>query len=160
MLLVAPAGFGKTTLAREWLSGGDRRQAWYQATEASSDPAALAVGLAGATAAILPHVGEQLRARLKTSSDPAAQAQSLAMDLAVDLAAWPPEVRLVIDDYHLLAESTAAEKFVETLVHETPVPFLIASRTRPSWVTAKTLLYGEAIEFGRNVLAMTHGEAA
>jgi LuxR family maltose regulon positive regulatory protein len=160
MLLVAPAGFGKTTLAREWLSGSDRRQAWYQATEASSDPAALAVGLATAAAAILPHVGEQLRARLKTSSDPAAQAQSLAMDLAADLVAWPPEARLVIDDYHLLAESTAAEKFVETLVYETPVPFLIASRTRPSWVTAKTLLYGEVIEFGRNVLAMTHGEAA
>jgi LuxR family maltose regulon positive regulatory protein len=160
MLLVAPAGFGKTTLAREWLSGRDRRQAWYQATEASSDPAALAVGLAGATAAILPHVGEQLRARLKTSSDPAAQAHSLALDLAADLVAWPPEARLVIDDYHLLAESAAAEKFVETLVYETPVPFLIASRTRPSWVTAKTLLYGEVIEFGRNVLAMTHGEAA
>jgi LuxR family maltose regulon positive regulatory protein len=160
MLLVAPAGFGKTTLAREWLSGSDRPQAWYQATEASSDPAALAVGLATAAAAVLPHVGEQLRARLKTSSDPAAQAQSLAIDLASDLASWPAGARVVIDDYHLLAESPAAEKFVETLVNETSVPFLIASRTRPSWVTAKTLLYGEVIEFGRNVLAMTHGEAA
>jgi LuxR family maltose regulon positive regulatory protein len=159
MLLVAPAGFGKTTVAREWL-GNDRPQVWYQATEASSDPAALAVGVATAAAQVLPDVGEQLRARLKTSADPSAQAKSLALDLAADLADWPSEARLVIDDYHLLAESSAAEKFVETVVGETSVPFLIASRTRPSWVTAKKLLYGEVTELGRTVLAMTHSEAA
>jgi LuxR family maltose regulon positive regulatory protein len=160
MLLVAPAGFGKTTLAREWLAGAERPQAWYQATEASSDAAALAVGIATAAASIVPQVGEQLRARLKTSSDPAAQAQTLALDLAGDLAEWPAEARLVIDDYHLLAENRAAEQFIETLVNQTKLPFLIASRTRPRWVTARTLLYGEVVEFGRNVLAMTHGEAA
>jgi LuxR family maltose regulon positive regulatory protein len=160
MLLVAPAGFGKTTLAREWLRGDDSAYAWYVATEASSDPAGLAVGVANATSLFVPHVGAQLRARLKTETDPSAHAQSLASDLAADLTEWPGEVRFFIDDYHLLAESPAAERFVETLINETTVPFLIASRRRPSWVTARTLLYGEVVEFGRNVLAMTHGEAA
>jgi LuxR family maltose regulon positive regulatory protein len=160
MLLVAPAGFGKTTLAREWLNRDKSPNAWYFATEASSDPAGLAVGIASAASALLPQAGRRLRARLKTEADPSARADSLASDLAADLSDWPSEARFVIDDYHLLAESSAAEKFVETLVTQTDVPFLIASRSRPSWVTARTLLYGEVVEFGRNVLAMTHGEAA
>jgi LuxR family maltose regulon positive regulatory protein len=160
ILLVAPAGYGKTTLAREWLSGSHQTQAWYQATSASSDTAALAVGLAGTVADVVPNAGGQLRARLKTSTDPASQAKSLAKDLAADLAEWPEDARVVIDDYHLLIESEAAEKFVETLIEMSPAPFLIATRTRPSWVSAKRLLYGEVTELGRNVLAMTHGEAA
>src|SRR6266702_3114531 len=44
--LVAPAGYGKTTLAREWTSARSRESIWYSATEASSDVAALVSGLA------------------------------------------------------------------------------------------------------------------
>ena len=123
MLLVGPAGYGKTTLAREWLGGTEPRHAWYQATAASADIAALAVGLANAAASVLQQTGHRLRARLKTSADPAAQADSLAKDLAADLASWPIEARLVIDDYHLVADSSAAERFVETLVGSTTSPF-------------------------------------
>jgi LuxR family maltose regulon positive regulatory protein len=158
MLLVAPAGYGKTTLARQWLE--EREHAWYQATSASSDVAALALGLATATADVLPTAGEQLRGRLKTLGDAASEARSLAVDLAGDFASWPGEMRLVIDDYHLLAESAAAEAFMEQFVQATSFPLLITSRSRPSWVSAKSLLYGDVVELGRNVLAMTHDEAA
>jgi LuxR family maltose regulon positive regulatory protein len=158
MLLVAPAGYGKTTLAREWLR--DRKHAWYQATQSSSDVAALALGLADAGAGILPEVGTRLRGRLKTVSDAAAEAESLATDLAADFAEWPGDTRLVVDDYHLLAENTAAETFFDAFARATSLPLLITSRTRPAWVTAKNLLYGEVSEFGRTALAMTHDEAA
>lgn len=158
MLLVAPAGYGKTTLAREWLR--DRKHAWYQATPASSDVAALALGLATACESLVPGIGTNLRGRLKTVSDAAAEAHSLAVDLASDFAAWPDEIRLVVDDYHFLTENQAAEDFFETFTSVTSLPVLITSRLRPHWVTAKSLLYGEVVELGRNVLAMTHGEAA
>ena len=42
ILLVAPAGYGKTTLAHEWLD--ERQAAWYRCGPASADVAALAVG--------------------------------------------------------------------------------------------------------------------
>ena len=42
-MLVAPAGYGKTTLARQWLA--DKQAVWYTATPASADVAALAAGL-------------------------------------------------------------------------------------------------------------------
>ena len=128
---------------------------------ASSDVAALALGLVTAANEIIGvGVGDQLRARLKTVSDPASAARSLATDLALDFKNWPSAVRFVIDDYHLIADSDAAVAFIEQLVSETSFPLLITSRSRPSWISAKSLLYGDTTELGRNVLAMTHGEAA
>src|SRR5690348_16077915 len=47
LLLVAPAGYGKTTLAREWLEGKDG-DAWYSGGPSMADVAALAVGIAEA----------------------------------------------------------------------------------------------------------------
>jgi LuxR family maltose regulon positive regulatory protein len=158
MLLVAPAGYGKTTLARQWIS--ERRHAWYQATAASSDVAALAVGLADIAESVVQGVGESMRVHLKAASDPASDPLLMATELARGLAAWPNDVWFVVDDYHLLAQSEAGENLIEAIVLRTPIPFLIASRRRPSWVTAKKLLYGEISEFGRTTLAMTHDEAA
>jgi ATP/maltotriose-dependent transcriptional regulator MalT len=158
MLLVAPAGYGKTTLARQWLADG--RHAWYQATSASSDVAALALGIGRAAAEVVPRADEELRTRLKAATDPASKPADLAVEFAADLTTWPPSSRFVIDDYQLLADGETAESFVEALVGETTIPFLILSRERPSWVTAKKLLYGEVSEFGRTTLAMTHDEAA
>jgi len=160
LLLTAPAGYGKTTLAKEWLASSGREHGWYQVTDASSDAAALALDLAAAAAVVVPGAGTQLRARLKTSSDPAADSELLAHDLADDLADWPDAAWFIVDDYHALVGNEVAERFIEILAAATPVRFLIATRKRPSWVSARRLLYGEITEFGRNVLAMTPGEAA
>jgi LuxR family maltose regulon positive regulatory protein len=160
ILLVAPAGYGKTTLAREWFATRDLQHVWYQAAERSSDAAGLALDLAAAAGILVTDSGNQLRARLKTSQDPGAQVELLARDLGDDLATWPNEAWFVIDDYHLIAETAEGERFVQGLVDGTSARFLIASRKRPSWVTARKLLYGEVTEFGRHVLAMTPGEAA
>src|SRR6266550_6737795 len=46
ILLCAPAGYGKTTLAREWVATRSEPVAWYSASPASSDIVALASGLA------------------------------------------------------------------------------------------------------------------
>jgi LuxR family maltose regulon positive regulatory protein len=160
ILLVAPAGYGKTTLAREWFATQQLQHVWYQATDRSSDVAGLALDLATAAETVVANTDSQLRARLKASKDPSAQVDLLARDVAGDLATWPEDVWFVIDDYHLIAETTEAERLVKGLVEGTSGRFLIASRTRPSWVTARKLLYGEIAEFGRHVLAMTPDEAA
>jgi LuxR family transcriptional regulator, maltose regulon positive regulatory protein len=160
VLLVAPAGYGKTTLAREWFAKQQSQHVWYQATDRSSDAAGLALDLASAAGSVVANADTQLRARLKTSKDPSAQVDLLARDVARDLATWPKDVWFVIDDYHLIAETAEAERFIKGLVEGTAARFLIASRKRPSWVTARKLLYGEVTEFGRHTLAMTPDEAA
>jgi LuxR family transcriptional regulator, maltose regulon positive regulatory protein len=160
LLLTAPAGYGKTTLAREWIASLHQPNGWLQVTEASRDVAALALGIASAASAVLPGVGAQLRARLRSSPNPDAQVEALAEALCADFGNWPRDAWLVIDDYHLLTDSSAADRFVERLIQDSPLQVLIASRTRPRWVTAKLLLYGEVTEVGRTVLAMTPSEAS
>jgi DNA-binding CsgD family transcriptional regulator len=157
ILLVAPAGYGKTTLAHEWLD--ERQAAWYRCGPASADVAALAVGLATATSEIVPGAGDRMRQRLRATDRPEEDADLLGEMLAEDLAEWPEDAWLVIDDYHFAMESAASEGFVQTLVELTPLNLVLASRRRPSWATARLRLYGHMLELDRTSLAMKGEEA-
>lgn len=159
LLLAAPAGYGKTTLARQWLARRGKPAVWYQARPASRDVAALALGLRHAFAATASVVSDRVGERLRSITDPEGDLVELAGLLSEDISPCLPHTRLVIDDYQYIASNVAAETFVSMLVDSTASPLLIATRARPSWVTAKHLLYGEVLELGRNVLAMTHEEA-
>lgn len=160
ILLTAPAGYGKTTLAAEWLQGRPAEQvAWYYAGPESADVAALSVGIAEAVSHILP-AGDRVRTRLRVPQVPDNNAEILAELLAADLVKWPETAWLVIDDYHHAMESESAERFVEELLRQAPIRVLITTRRRPSWVTARHVVYGDVLELTQGPLSMTRDEAA
>ena len=67
ILLVAPAGYGKTTLTRDWVSDlSGPRVAWYRAESAAADSAALAAGLAEALSKATGGSRQRLIARLSS----------------------------------------------------------------------------------------------
>ncbi|MGB2952543.1 MAG: hypothetical protein WBB74_04015, partial [Gaiellaceae bacterium] len=113
-MLVAPAGYGKTTLAQQWLR--DKPHSWYRGSLASADVAALAIGLGEAASAVLPGACDRVRERLRATNNPESEVNVLAELLAEDLAAWPEGTWLVFDDYHFAGESRAAEEFVDVLL--------------------------------------------
>jgi LuxR family transcriptional regulator, maltose regulon positive regulatory protein len=160
VVLVAPAGYGKTTLARQWFAEQDRKAVWFRAGPASTDVAALAHGLAQAAEEALRESGARLQEHLRTSHSPNSEVLQIADILLDDLADWPENLWMVIDDYQHLARGPNAEQLIDAVVARGTIPLFVTSRIRPSWVSAKRLLYGEVAEFGRNVLAMTHEEAA
>ena len=160
IVLAAPAGYGKTTLARQWFAGQERKAVWFRAGPASSDVAALALGLAHAAEKVLEGAGTRLQEHLRTSHSPNSEVIRIADILVDDLAHWPEDVWMVIDDYQHLAHEPSAEQLIDAVVARGTIPLFVTSRMRPSWVSAKRLLYGEVAEFGRNILAMTHEEAA
>lgn len=158
--LVAPAGYGKTTLAEQWVARDGRRKAWFTARRASTDVAALALGVARASTVIVPDCDVRIREHLRAVPASADNASLLAEILGEDFRDWPTDAWLVIDDYHELARGAEAERFVEALVANAPVQALIASRQRPCWVTTRGILYGDVLELNQTALAMDTAEAA
>lgn len=157
--LVAPAGFGKTTLARQWVTSRNITRAWYSVGPEGFDVAAVAARIAAAVSTVVAGAGKRMLTRLSVSTDPDAEAFLLAELLSEEIAAWPADARLVIDDYQALAVSRACERFIGTLVRETPLRLLITSRKRPSWASSRLRLYGELFELRRDQLEMTSEEA-
>lgn len=157
LMLIAPAGFGKTTLAREWVA--ERPHAWYRGTTAAADVAALAARLSATVSEILPGAGERMIQRMRATGTPEQDVRPLAELFSEDLAQWPDDTWLVIDDYHFTMDAEAPERFVDLLLKLSPVRLLLTSRKRPTWASARRLVHGEVYELGRSHLAMSQEEA-
>lgn len=158
ILLVAPAGYGKTTLANEWTSEEGKRAAWCRLRARAGDVASLAQLLAGAVDRVIPGSAARVQARLAVSSDPESEVVELVKLLCAGIEEWPRDAWLVIDDYHT-APGASADRFFENFIEESHGQFVITSRSRPTWATARKLMYGEIHEIGPAALAMTHDEA-
>src|SRR5690242_21327599 len=83
-MLVAAAGYGKTTLAEQWVATDGRRRAWFTARRSSVDVAALALGIARACSAVVAGCDERLRTHLKAVSAPAGSSRVVAEILCED----------------------------------------------------------------------------
>jgi LuxR family maltose regulon positive regulatory protein len=151
LLLLAPAGYGKTTLAREWIE--DRAGvAWYNGGPAMADAAALAAGVAEALTS--DEVAERVR-MLAAGGQPA---RGLAKAVAAAMTSGAAAM-LVIDDYHYAAESADSNDFMSELLSLTQFRLLLTSRIRPPWLTARMSVYGEATVIEMAELAFTDEEA-
>ena len=156
-MLVAGPGYGKTTLAEQWAAQG-RRVAWIRARRSSADVAVLARQMAAAGADIVPGCDRRLCERLNATTDPADELGVLVDLLSEDLAAWPDDAWIIVDDYHHIRESATAEAFVEGILQQSPVRVLISTRERPGWISTRSVLYGEVLEIGQTMLAMSEEE--
>jgi LuxR family transcriptional regulator, maltose regulon positive regulatory protein len=156
LLLVAPAGYGKTTLAREWTAQRDRT-GWYAGGPAMADVAALCVGVVEVLAAMSAPAREEVVERVRILAARGHDPRGLAK--AVAGAAPGPDALLVIDDYQYIAESDDAEAFIDELVGLTEFRLLLTSRERPGWLAARRVVYGEATVIEMDELAFTDDEA-
>src|SRR5919198_4927698 len=95
ILLVAPAGYGKTTLAREWCEARAGPTAWYQAGTSAADVAALAADLSYAVETIVPSAGQALRVHLRAQDGRELDLQRLGRLVGGQLREWPTNAVLV-----------------------------------------------------------------
>jgi DNA-binding NarL/FixJ family response regulator len=158
-MLIAGSGYGKTVLLEQWAPRDGRVAGWFRAQPSATDVSAVAREVARAVAVVVPGAGSRMLERLGITQDPEREAALLAEMLAEDLVDWPSSGLLVIDDYHCIAESPAAEQFVATLVDRAPVQLLLASRVRPTWIQTRSILSGSVLEIPQSALAMSVDEA-
>lgn len=157
VLLVAPAGYGKTTLARQWSHrvGG----AWLGLSAASADIPVLSRELSTALAEIASIDLSHVEAATRAARTPADQATNISKAILEHISEPVPSW-LIIDDCHLLAPESPAEDLLAVLERSGFFRLMLASRVRPSWVHARRLLYGEVLELGANDLALDESEVS
>src|ERR1700750_146765 len=157
-VLAAPAGYGKTTLARQWSERQTGPVAWYRTTRASGDVALLAVQLDDLLASIapdLPREPDKVASIASVNPSP----KPLGRAIIRTFESLAQDVLLVVDEWEAAA-TDEAEELLSMLVEGLGIRFLITTRTRPAWFTPRLEVYGEGLEIGVDALAMTDAEAA
>jgi LuxR family transcriptional regulator, maltose regulon positive regulatory protein len=144
-LLAAPAGFGKTTLAAEWIAGSGRAAAWLSLDEGERDIARFLFYLIAALQTIDPEIGEDLSTALSAPLPPSAE--SILTNLLNEIAALQKSIVLVLDDYHL-ADATEIDQALTFLLERLPprMHLVIATREDPNLPLARMRAQGQLTE--------------
>jgi LuxR family maltose regulon positive regulatory protein len=156
-VFAAPAGYGKTTLARQWSQRQAGPVAWYRTTRASGDVALLAVKLDELLASIAPHLPRE-PGQVASIASVNASPKPLGRAILRTFESLTRDVLLVVDEWEA-AGTDEAEELLSMLVEGLDIRFLITTRTRPDWFTPRLEVYGEGLEINVDELAMTDEEA-
>jgi LuxR family transcriptional regulator, maltose regulon positive regulatory protein len=157
-LLVAPAGYGKSTLLSEWVLRDDRPFAWVTLEAADNDPTTLLSALALALDAVEPIGWGVFEALSSQRSDAATVAlQRLARVLS---SRELPSV-LALDDVHVL-EAPASRRVVMAIGQALPPgsQLALAGRSDSALPVARLRAEGSSLELRAEQFAMTRSEAA
>ena len=141
--LVAPAGYGKTTLLAQWAERDRRPFAWLSLDEHDDDPAVLL----GQLAAALDRVHPQ---------DPTRKPDLPRLTARLASAG---ELVLVLDNAHLLRSRDSTEAISILAAHVPPGWTLaVAARVPPGLPIARLRAGGTLLEVAADELALTHRE--
>ena len=158
-LVSAPAGFGKTTLVAEWLSGVDYAYAWLALDEEDNDPARFLAYLVAALRQVDPNVGQAALAMMQSPQLPPPQA--LLTALINDVAAVPFHFILVLDDYQAIHTLPIHQQVAFLLEHQPPrMHLVIASREDPPLPLSRLRARGQMVEMRQADLQFTAEETA
>jgi len=156
--VVAPAGYGKTTLLAQWAERKGQAFAWVSVDEKDNDPKVLLTYVAEALNAVEP-VGQRVFDALASpgSSVPG----SVVPRLGAALSAMISPVVLVLDDVHLLHDSECRAA-LSVLADHVPAGsrLVLAGRGPPPVRVARLRAEGKILEVGPSDLSLTAAEAA
>jgi LuxR family transcriptional regulator, maltose regulon positive regulatory protein len=156
--VVAPAGYGKTTLLSQWAERNDQRFAWVSVDEADNDPKVLLTYVAEALNAVEP-IGRQVFAAL--ASPASSVPGSVVPRLGAAFSSMNSPVTLVLDDVHLLRNSECRAA-LSVLADHVPAGsrLVLAGRAEPPLRIARLRAEGRITEIGPADLSLTAAEAA
>jgi LuxR family transcriptional regulator, maltose regulon positive regulatory protein len=156
--VVAPPGYGKTTVLSQWAERNGQSFAWVSVDERDNDPKVLLTYVAEALNRVQP-IDERVFDALASpgSSVPG----SVVPRLGSALASMTSPVALVLDDVHMLRnrESQAA---LAVLADHVPdgSRLALAGRARPPLRVARLRAEGRILEIGADDLSLNRSEAS
>jgi hypothetical protein len=157
ILVVAPAGYGKTTLLAQWAERKAPRVGWVSVDQAYNDPAVLLAYIATAVDRVEP-IDPGI---LQTVAAPAfSAAATLVPQITAAVAAMTQPVALVLDHVELLANVQSLDAVAELAVQlPSGSQLALGSRARPPLPEGLLRAQGRMAEVGVKELAMDRLEA-
>jgi ATP/maltotriose-dependent transcriptional regulator MalT len=157
-VFAAPAGYGKTTLARQWGERQDCPVVWYRTNRASGDVALLAVQFDELFASLAPELPrEPAKVAAIAAANPSPS--PLGRALVRTFEAITQDILVIVDEWEA-AVTPESDELLSMIVDGIPVRYVITSRERPGWFVPRRQVYGEGLEIGVDELRMTDEEAA
>lgn len=157
-VLAAPAGFGKTTALQIWLEDCPLPHAWLSLDEDDDEVDGFIRCLIAAVQTLCPAFGRTALAALAGTTAPSIS--TLANTITGEFADLPGDCIVVLDDYHLIHDSSVHE-LMRRIVTRLPasVHLLVASRSVPPWPLARLRALDQLVEIGARDLGFTATEA-
>jgi LuxR family transcriptional regulator, maltose regulon positive regulatory protein len=156
--VVAPPGYGKTTLLSQWAGHHEGNFAWVSADEKDNDPKVLLSYVAAALNGVQP-IGQRVFEALASpvSSVPG----SVVPRLGSALWSMTIPVVLILDDVHLLTNRECRDALSVLAGHVRPGSRLVlAGRGEPPLRIARLRAEGRVLEIGPDDLSLTLQDAA
>jgi LuxR family transcriptional regulator, maltose regulon positive regulatory protein len=159
-LIAAPAGFGKTTLLSAWLHDAPASTAWVSLDSGDDDPTRFWSYTLAALDGV--HVDGGLSAiglpLLQSAQPPSLDV--ILTDVINRLAAFPADVVLVFDDYHVITAAPIHASVTFLLDHlPACLHLVIATRADPPLPLARLRARGQLVEIRSTDLRFTREEA-
>lgn len=156
VLFRSPAGYGKTTMAAQWLADKPN-VGWYSIDESDNDPFRfmnyMLQALNKATHQSCPNA-QKLAERRQFSS-----LHSLLSEVFAEMSQFHQECYLVLDDYHLISDEDIHEVMRFFLKHMPDnLTLVVTSRMIPPLGTANLRVRDLMIEIGNDLLAFDNEE--
>lgn len=162
-LISAPAGFGKTTLVGEWIPHSERCVCWVSLDESDNEPVRFWSYFIAALQMLRADLGENTQAILDAQGQQrhSPWPESFLTLLINEIAAFPDEFALVLDDYHAI-NTPAIHEGITFLLDHLPrsIHLIIASRTDPPLPLARWRARGQLSEIHTDELRFTPEETA
>lgn len=156
--VIAPAGYGKSTLLAQWAHETDERSAWVSLDERDNDPVRFWRYVAASLASILPKP-QGARLMHHTQLLPSASIESFLDTLISELYEDSEPLHLILEDLHSIHSSTI-HGGISYLIDYLPehIHLLISSRTELPFPTIKGVVNHEVHLIGMKQLEFTYEE--
>ena len=125
VLVIAPAGYGKTTLVSSWLETVSLPSVWLAIDESDNELATFAQYLIAAIQSRFPGVGARTLKLLSSSATP--RVETVSHSLLNELSELNQEFILVLDDYQFIHSGAIHRLLTEILRHPPSALHLVVS---------------------------------
>ena len=155
-LIIAPAGYGKTTLAGSWVAHRSRPTAWVSLDDEDNTLAVFVQRLVMAVRSVVPAFGDEILSLVASPEE--LTPEMVLPDLLNSLDRLHHDFVLVLDDYHQIVDSSIHQLLWGLLTHPPrPLHLVLTARHDPP-IPPRIRVQGAVTELRARDLGFTTAE--